>query len=182
MAVIKYRLEDGIQQDFEVDEQTAFGLMEIEQIVYTASDTNFSRISYKKPTQTLQQEYWEATDKDGNAYSFENYDNAFAFACEREKGYVRTGEWNNAAWDTGIPMDEKDAANAVKPAEEALSTDDVKQAEMEEKCEAPQEDDIFLLKMAEFMEQHNISTAEELFEALGKDNQNGGNGKGGYSM
>ena len=65
------------------------------------------------PTQTLQQEYCEATDKDGNAYSFENYDNAFAFACEREKGYVRTGEWNNAAWDTGIPMDEKDAANAV---------------------------------------------------------------------
>ena len=32
------------------------------------------------------------------------------------------------------------------------------------------------------MEQHNISTAEELFDALGKDNQKGGNGKGGYSM
>ena len=45
-----------------------------------------------------------------------------------------------------------------------------------------EEDDIFLRKMAEFMEQHNISTAEELFVALGKDNQNGGNGKGGYSM
>lgn len=73
---------------------------------FTATTVNVS-------TQTLQQEYWEATDKDGNAYSFENYDNAFAFACEREKGYVRTGEWNNAAWDTGIPMDEKDAANAV---------------------------------------------------------------------
>lgn len=70
----------------------------------------------------------------------------------------------------------------AKPAEEALSTDDVKQAETEEKYEAPQEDDIFLRKMAEFMEQHNISTAEELFDALGKDNQKGGNGKGGYSM
>ena len=74
---------------------------------------DFTATTVNVPTQTLQQEYWEATDKDGNAYSFENYDNAFAFACEREKGYVRTGEWNNAAWDTGIPMDEKDAANAV---------------------------------------------------------------------
>lgn len=74
---------------------------------------DFKATTVNVPTQTLQQEYWEATDKDGNAYSFENYDNAFAFACEREKGYVRTGEWNNAAWDTGIPMDEKDAANAV---------------------------------------------------------------------
>ena len=74
---------------------------------------DFTATTVNVPTQTLQQEYWEATDKDGNAYSFESYDNAFAFACEREKGYVRTGEWNNAAWDTGIPMDEKDAANAV---------------------------------------------------------------------
>ena len=74
---------------------------------------DFTATTVNVPTRTLQQEYWEATDKDGNAYSFENYDNAFAFACEREKGYVRTGEWNNAAWDTGIPMDEKDAVNAV---------------------------------------------------------------------
>ena len=74
---------------------------------------DFTATTVNVPTQTLQQEYWEATDKDGNAYSFENYDNAFAFACEREKGYVRTGEWNNTAWDTGIPMDEKDAVNAV---------------------------------------------------------------------
>lgn len=34
----------------------------------------------------------------------------------------------------------------AKPAEEALSTDDVKQAETEKKCEAPQEDDIFCAK------------------------------------
>lgn len=40
----------------------------------------------------------------------------------------------------------------------------------------------YALLHKDFMEQHNISTAEELFEALGKDNQNGGNGKGGYSM
>lgn len=74
---------------------------------------DFTATTVNVPTQTLQQEYWEATDKDGNAYSFENYDNAFAFACEREKSYIRTGEWNNTAWDTGIPMDQKDAVNAV---------------------------------------------------------------------
>ena len=69
----------------------------------------------------------------------------------------------------------------ANPVEEIPISDDVKHAEKEEKYEAPQEDDIFLRKMAEFMEQH-ISTAEELFEALGMDNQNSGNGKGGYSM
>ena len=46
----------------------------------------------------------------------------------------------------------------------------------------PQEDDAFLCKMAEFMEQHNISTAEELFEALEKDNRSANSGKGGFSM
>ena len=70
----------------------------------------------------------------------------------------------------------------AKSAKEIPTSDDVKQAEKEEKYEAPQEDNSFLRKMAEFMEQHNISTAEELFETLGKDDQNGGNGKGGYSM
>ena len=39
---------------------------------------SFTATTVNVPTQTLQQEYWEATDKDGNAYSFENYDNAFA--------------------------------------------------------------------------------------------------------
>ena len=33
-----------------------------------------------------------------------------------------------------------------------------------------------------YIKSTNISTAEELFDALGKDNQKGGNGKGGYSM
>ena len=47
---------------------------------------DFTATTVNVPTQTLQQEYWEATDKDGNAYSFENYDNAFAFACQRDKG------------------------------------------------------------------------------------------------
>ena len=74
---------------------------------------DFKATTVNVPTQTLQQEYWEAKDKDGKSYSFESYDNAFAFACKREKGFVRTGEWKNTAWDTGIPMDDKDAANAV---------------------------------------------------------------------
>lgn len=74
---------------------------------------DFKASTVNVATQTLQQEYWEATDGNGEAFAFENYDNAFAFACEREKTYIRTGEWNNTAWDTGIPMDEKDAANAA---------------------------------------------------------------------
>lgn len=74
---------------------------------------SFSSTAVNITTKTLQKEFWEATDADGNSYSFENYDNAFAFACLREKGYVRTGTWNNVAWDTGLSMDEKDASNAV---------------------------------------------------------------------
>lgn len=74
---------------------------------------SFSSAAVNITTKTLQKEFWEATDASGNPYSFENYDNAFAFACLREKGYVRTGTWNNAAWDTGLPMDKKDATNAV---------------------------------------------------------------------
>ena len=74
---------------------------------------SFSSTAINITTKTLQKEFWEVNDADGNFYSFENYDNAFAFACLREKGFVRTGTWNNDAWDTGLPMDEKDAVNAV---------------------------------------------------------------------
>lgn len=64
-------------------------------------------------TQTLQQEYYEIHDAQGNYFSFASYDSAFAFAVEREKTYVRTGEWNGTSWDTGMAMDSKDSANAV---------------------------------------------------------------------
>ncbi len=64
-------------------------------------------------TQTLQQQYFEALDKNGDYYSFTSYDAAYAFAVEREKSFVRNSTWNNADWDTGIAMDAKDSVNAV---------------------------------------------------------------------
>lgn len=64
-------------------------------------------------TQTLQKEYYEAYDGRGDYYAFASYDSAFAFAAGREESYVRTGEWNNELWDTGIAMDLKDSVNAA---------------------------------------------------------------------
>ncbi len=74
---------------------------------------SFSSTAVNVATKTLQKEFWEITDANGEFYSFESYENAFNFACSRERTFVRTGTWNNAAWDTGLPMDEKDAVNAV---------------------------------------------------------------------
>jgi len=76
-------------------------------------DTEFTSTKQNVLTKTLQKEYYEIHDKEGNYYSFASYDSAFAFAVEREKTYVRTGEWNGTSWDTGIAMDGKDSANAV---------------------------------------------------------------------
>ncbi len=64
-------------------------------------------------TKTLQKEYYEIHDENGEYFSFATYDSAFAFAVNREKTYVRTGEWNGESWDTGIAMDAKDSVNAV---------------------------------------------------------------------
>lgn len=76
-------------------------------------ETEFVSSKRNVLTETLQKEYFEAPDKDGNIFAFMSYDNAFAFAAEREMGFVRTGIWNNESWDTGIPMDAKDSVNAV---------------------------------------------------------------------
>ena len=65
------------------------------------------------PTQTLQKEYWEASDIGGEYFSFATYESAFNFAMERENSLVRTGEWKSERWDAGIAMDAKDSANAV---------------------------------------------------------------------
>lgn len=62
---------------------------------------------------TLQKEYYETTDESGEVFSFETYDNAFAFAAERENSTVSKGVWSSSVWDTGIPMDAKDSVNAV---------------------------------------------------------------------
>lgn len=75
--------------------------------------TEFVSVKQNVLTETLQKEYYEAPDAEGEFYSFATYDSAFAFAVEREQSFVRTGTWNNATWDTGIAMDATDAANAV---------------------------------------------------------------------
>lgn len=76
-------------------------------------ETEFTSTKRNVMTQTFQKEYYEAFDKDGNYYTFASYDSAFSFAVNREKSYVRTGEWNNESWDAGIAMDAKDSVNAV---------------------------------------------------------------------
>lgn len=64
-------------------------------------------------TDTLQKEYFETADGEDNIFSFESYDNAFAFAAEREYGYVTVKTWSSSIWDTGVPMDAKDSVNAA---------------------------------------------------------------------
>lgn len=75
--------------------------------------TEFTSTKQNVLTETFQKEYYEASDKDGNHFTFASYDSAFAFAVNREKGFVRTGEWHNASWDAGIAMDAKDSVNAA---------------------------------------------------------------------
>lgn len=75
--------------------------------------TEFTSTKQNVLTETLQKEYWEVADADGNLYAFATYDAAFAFAAERENSFVRTGEWNSESWDTGIAMDAKDSVNAA---------------------------------------------------------------------
>ena len=64
-------------------------------------------------TTTLQKEYYEVHNSESEYFSFASYESAIAFAVEREKTYVRTGEWNGTSWDTGLAMDAKDSVNAV---------------------------------------------------------------------
>ncbi len=75
--------------------------------------TEFTSTKQNVLTETLQKEYWEAADADGNLYAFATYDAAFAFATTRENSFVRTGDWNSESWDTGIAMDAKDSVNAA---------------------------------------------------------------------
>ena len=75
--------------------------------------TKFTSSKQNVLTETLQKEYWEASDTDGEIFAFASYDAAFAFAAKRENALVRTGEWNSEIWDTGIAMDAKDSVNAA---------------------------------------------------------------------
>lgn len=75
--------------------------------------TEFSSEKKNVLTDTLQKEYYEVYDADGEYFAFSTYENALAFATARENGYVRKGEWKSESWDTGIAMDAIDAVNAV---------------------------------------------------------------------
>ncbi len=75
-------------------------------------ETEFSSTKKNVFTQTLQKEYYEIHDANGEYFAFTSYENAFAFAVARENSFVKTAEWTSAAWDTGIAMDAKDSVNA----------------------------------------------------------------------
>lgn len=75
--------------------------------------TEFRSTKKNVLTDTLQKEYYEIDDANGDFYAFATYENALAFATAREKSFVRTGEWTSASWDAGIAMDAADSANAT---------------------------------------------------------------------
>lgn len=75
-------------------------------------ETHFASTKKNMVTDTLQQKYFETHDADGNYFTFATYDSAFAFAVEREKGFVVSNEWISDVWDTGFAMDGKDSVNA----------------------------------------------------------------------
>ena len=75
--------------------------------------TEFASSKQNVLTSTLQKEYYEVADKDGNIFAFASYEKALEFATLRENGLVVSGTWNSATWDTGMAMDEKDSVNAV---------------------------------------------------------------------
>ena len=76
-------------------------------------NTEFSSTKKNILTDTLQKEYYEINDADGEFFAFSTYEKALAFATERENSFVRKGEWKSESWDAGIAMDAIDAANAV---------------------------------------------------------------------
>ena len=75
--------------------------------------TEFTSTKKNVLTDTLQKEYFEAYDVNGDFFAFTTYENALVFATAREKSLVTTGTWNSESWDAGIAMDTVDATNAV---------------------------------------------------------------------
>ena len=73
--------------------------------------TEFVSSKQNVQTSTLQKEYYEVADKDGNIFAFSSYEKALEFATARENALVVSGTWNSATWDVGIAIDEK--SNAV---------------------------------------------------------------------
>ncbi|MBR5822709.1 MAG: hypothetical protein IKY67_01030, partial [Paludibacteraceae bacterium] len=92
---------------------TATYTVEVEDAGGNKWTTEFTSTKKNVLTDTLQKEYYEAYDVNGDFFSFSTYENALAFATAREKSLVTTGTWNSDSWDAGIAMDAIDAANAV---------------------------------------------------------------------
>ena len=78
-----------------------------------AWETEFTSTKDNIPTVTLQKEYYEVYDANGDIFAFDSYESALEFAIKRENSLVRKGTWSSTSWDTGIAMDEKDSVNAV---------------------------------------------------------------------
>ena len=62
--------------------------------------TEFVSSKQNVQTSTLQKEYYEVADKDGNIFAFASYEKALEFATLRENGLVVNGTWSSATWDT----------------------------------------------------------------------------------
>lgn len=75
-------------------------------------ETEFTSNKKNVLTDTLAKEYFETTDVSGDSFSFASFESALEFAKARENTKVKTAEWTNPTWDTGIPVDVVDAANA----------------------------------------------------------------------
>ena len=75
--------------------------------------TQFTSTKKNVLTDTLAKEYFEVHDINEDVFAFASYESALEFAKAREMSKVKSAEWNNSTWDTGIPMDTADAANAA---------------------------------------------------------------------
>ena len=67
--------------------------------------TEYKASNVEVLSQTINREFWETANSDGNVFAFSSRDNALNFAIAREWATVRTEEWNSPVWDTGIPID-----------------------------------------------------------------------------
>ena len=74
--------------------------------------TSFKSTKKNVLTDTLVKECFEAMDINGDPFAFTTYEKALEFASARENSKVKTAEWNNSVWDTGVPMDVEDSSNA----------------------------------------------------------------------
>ena len=99
------------QTIFTID--TGIYTVEVEDAGGNKWKTEFVSTKKNVITDTLQKEYYEVYDVNGDYFAFTTYENALDFATAREKSLVTTGTWNSESWDAGIAMDTIDAVNAV---------------------------------------------------------------------